>query len=155
MLHKVETVFFEFFSITRQAERQRLGAELTEQCDPSSDPVFCRHVGVERHGDDIIGGVASGGQGAAPLAGLIDRRHVTHPLGKVLSFDRLQPHLTEREETEALEGAIRSNDKIRNFKLWLPHSVFLPPLATSANSRCHLEAIFHSETFDWWIYGPL
>lgn len=66
--------------------------------------MFGRHVGVERHGDDIIGGVAGGGQGATPLAGLVDRRQVTHPLGNVLPFDGLQPHLTGSEEAEALEG---------------------------------------------------
>lgn len=82
----------------------RLGAELAEQCDPSPDPVLGRNVGVERHGDDIVGGVAGGGQGAAPIAGLVDGHHITHPLGDVLSLNRLQPHLTERGVTEAVRG---------------------------------------------------
>lgn len=65
--------------------------------------MFGGDVGVECHGDDIIGGVAGGGQGATPLAGLVDGHHITHPLGDVLSLERLQPHLTETEETEALQ----------------------------------------------------
>lgn len=66
--------------------------------------MFCGHVGVERHGDDIVGGVSGGGQGAAPLASLVDGHHVTHPLGDVLSFDGLQPHLTERGDRGITEG---------------------------------------------------
>lgn len=65
------------------------------------------HVGVERHGDDVVGGVAGGGQGAAPLAGLVDRHHVAHPLGDVLSLNGLQPHLTEGEQRGS-----RSNDRV-------------------------------------------
>lgn len=79
-------------------DTNRLGAELAEQCYSSSDPVFSGHIGVERHGDDVIGGMAGGGQGATPLAGLVDGHHVTHPLGNVLPLHRLQPHLMEREE---------------------------------------------------------
>lgn len=58
--------------VCEMSRKTRLGAELAEQCHPSSDPVLGRHVGVERHGDDIVGGVARGGQGATPLAGLVD-----------------------------------------------------------------------------------
>ncbi|KAG7233892.1 hypothetical protein INR49_006454, partial [Caranx melampygus] len=79
---------------------QSLGAELAEKRDPSSDPVLSGHIGSERHSDDIIGGVAGGGQGATPLTGLVDGHHVTHPLGDVLSLNGLQPHLTEREREE-------------------------------------------------------
>ncbi len=78
--------------------------------------MFSWHVGVERHGDDVIGGVAGGGQGATPLAGLVDGHHVTHPLGNVLPFDRLQPHLTERErdeETEALQRGRQGETGVR------------------------------------------
>lgn len=56
------------------------------------------YIRVERHGDDIIGGVARGGQSATPLAGLVDRRHIAHPLGNVPSLGRLQPHLTEGDQ---------------------------------------------------------
>ena len=56
----------------KTSRKTRLGAELAEQCHPSPDPVLSRHVGVERHGDDIVGGVAGGGQGSSPLAGLVD-----------------------------------------------------------------------------------
>lgn len=79
----------------------RLGAELAEQRDPSSDPVFRRYIRVQRHGDDIVGGVAGGGQGAAPLARLVDGCHVAHPLGNVLPLGRLQPHLAEGGRTES------------------------------------------------------
>lgn len=68
--------------------------------------MFSGHVGVERHGDDVIGGVASGGQGATPLAGLVDGHHVTHPLGNVLPLDRLQPHLTERKREARGDGGV-------------------------------------------------
>ncbi len=111
---------FHFVLITCQTKQQRLGAELAEQCHPSSDPVLSRDVGVKCHCNDIIGGVASGGQRAAPLTGLVDGCHVTHPLGKVLLLDRLQPHLGDREVTEALQQASRSNDAIIKSKLWLP-----------------------------------
>lgn len=96
--------FFLFFIIACQCvcvwnkQRTSLGAELAEQCHPSSDPVLSRHVRVECHGDDIVGWVAGGGQRASPLAGLVDGHYVTHPLGNVLSLDRPQPHLTDREE---------------------------------------------------------
>lgn len=99
------------------------------------------YVGVERHGNDIIGGVAGGGQRAAPLAGLVDGHNVTHPLGNVLSFDRLQPHLGETEETEVAQRVTGSNDVIMKLKLWLPPLTTPPPLATSANSHCHLKAV--------------
>lgn len=68
---------------------------MAEQRDPSSDPVLSRYIRVQRHGDDVIGGVAGGGQGAAPLACLVDGRHVAHPLENVLSLGRFQPHLTK------------------------------------------------------------
>lgn len=55
-------------------KKLKLGAELAEQCHPSPDPVLGRHVGVERHGNDVIGGVARGGQGPSPLACLVDGR---------------------------------------------------------------------------------
>lgn len=83
--------------MNRGVKQNRLGAELAEQRNPSSDPVLSRHIRVQSHGDNIIGGVAGGGQGATAFAGLVDRRHITHPLGNVLSLDRLQPHLTEGE----------------------------------------------------------
>lgn len=69
--------------------------------------MFSRHVGVERHGDDVVGGVSGGGQGAAPLAGLVDGQHVAHPLGDVLTFEGLQPHLTERDDRGDRRGQIR------------------------------------------------
>lgn len=62
-----------------------------------------RNVGVECHGDDIIGGVSSGGQGATSLARLVDGRQITHPLRNVASLHGLQPHLTERS-TECYRG---------------------------------------------------
>lgn len=85
-------------------DKKGLGAELAEQRYPSPDPVFSRHVRVERHGDDIISGVTRGGQGATPLTGLVDRHYIAHPLGDVLPLDRLQPHLMEREEHRGADG---------------------------------------------------
>lgn len=79
-----------------QTKAERLRAELAEQCDPSSDPVLHGHVGVECYGDDVVGGVSGGGQGAASLACLVDGRQITHPLRNVPPFHGLQPHLTER-----------------------------------------------------------
>ena len=89
---------------------ETLGAELAEQRHPSSDPVLGRHAGVQRHGDDVVGGVARGGQRAAPLAGLIDGRQVAHPLGDVLSFNGLQPHLRQRERERGGDEVTGSND---------------------------------------------
>lgn len=88
-----------------------LVAELTEQSDSSSDPVFSRNIGVERHGDDVVGGVSGGGQGAAAFAGFVDRGQVTHSLWDVLTFHRLQPHLEGGDE-EVLEKV-----KSRKFKM--------------------------------------
>ena len=92
---------FSYFLIrcqsVRKRKKQELGAELAEQSDSSSDPVLSRDVGVERHGDDVVGGVSGGGQGASPLACLVDGRCVTHSLRNVLTLHRLQPHLEERK----------------------------------------------------------
>lgn len=99
-------------------------------------------VGVERHGDDIVGGVASGGQGAAALAGLVDGRQVTHPLGDVLSLDGLQPHLMERErEREETEGATRL------LNLRLPH---LPSARFFSKQSLPFRSCFTFRTFDKW-----
>lgn len=54
------------------------------------------HVRVERHGDYVVGGVASGGECAATLASLVDGGEVAHTLGDVLPFDGFQPHLGGR-----------------------------------------------------------
>lgn len=96
------------------------------------------HVGVQRHGDDIVGGVAGGGQGAAALAGLVDGRQVTHPLGDVLSLDGLQPHLTEREETEGATWLLN---------LRLPH---LPSARFFSKQSLPLRSRFTFRTFDKW-----
>lgn len=76
--------------------------------------------------------MASGGQGAAPLAGLVDGRHVRHPLGDVLPLHGLQPHLTEREERG--EGAVTEGaDREKRTHVCL---LFL---------LCHLEGILLSK----------
>lgn len=89
----------------------QLGAELAEQSYASSDPVLSRHVGVECHGDDVVGGVAGGGQSAPPLTGLVDRRYIAHPSWNVLALHRFQPHLNERRNEEALQKANDGSDE--------------------------------------------
>lgn len=70
-----------------------LGVQLAQQRHPSADPVLGGHVGVEHHGDDVVGGVSRGGQGAATLAGLVDGGQVAHALRDVLLLHGLQPDL--------------------------------------------------------------
>jgi len=53
--------------------------QLTEHGHAPLDPVLRRLAGGQRHGDHKVGGVPRGGQGALPLAGLVQRAHVQRP----------------------------------------------------------------------------
>lgn len=47
--------------------------KLAEHGHTTLDPVLRAPASGQHHGNDKIGGVACGGQGALPLAGLVDR----------------------------------------------------------------------------------
>ena len=69
-----------------------LVVQLAEQGRTPLNPVVDGLVRVEQDGDDVVGGVAGGGECTAPLARLVDRTHVAHlRIVDVLGQRRLQP----------------------------------------------------------------
>lgn len=60
--------------------------QLAEACNPAVNPVFLRLVRRYLNGHDVVGGVASGGQGPSASTGLVHRTNINVFVQKRLHF---------------------------------------------------------------------
>ena len=81
---------------------RQLTVQLTEQGQPTADPVLRRLVCGQQDGHDKVGGVASGGQRAATLAGLVEWTLIDVLTVQVSLPDGDQPHLREGAVTRSV-----------------------------------------------------
>ncbi|XDV47962.1 hypothetical protein PO909_017497 [Leuciscus waleckii] len=72
--------------------------ELAQAGDAAVDPVFLRLVRGQLDGQNVVGGVTSGGKSPAPGAGLVHGTDVNALVQESCALSRLQPDYGQRVE---------------------------------------------------------
>ena len=78
------------YSIIKINGIKSLVIKLTEKCHAPKNPVLDRLVSGQFEGQDIVCGVASGGEDTTPCTGLVERTHILTSILNILLVDYIR-----------------------------------------------------------------